>query len=145
MRAGFEFFRCGATWRAASANTARCLVGCTSGDMLALFLMQRYAPELSFSTQMAVSMSAGLLTSIALETAWLAHFNDMPKRRALRTALGMSFTSMLAMEAAENATEFYLTGGDSSLMLKSLPFAMLAGFLTPLVFKKKKEKKIVQN
>ena len=53
-----------------------------------------------------------------------------PLAIALRTALGMSFLSMLAMEVAMNTTDFIITGEAKLTLLALLPM-LLAGFITP--------------
>ena len=53
-----------------------------------------------------------------------------PLATALRTALGMSFLSMLAMEVAMNTTDFIITG-EAKLTLSVLLPMLLAGFITP--------------
>jgi hypothetical protein len=84
-------------------------------------------------------VTAGIATSTALETVYLKMGPDrLAWSMALRTAIGMSMTSMLAMEMAENAVDYYLTGG--VVALGSLQFwtaagvSLLAGFLTPLPY-----------
>lgn len=49
------FWTCRSTWRRAGINTLRCLVGCTSGDFSAMWLLQSYYPELGMSSTMVVS------------------------------------------------------------------------------------------
>ena len=49
---------------------------------------------------------------------------------AVKTALGMSFISMLTMETAMNVTDYLLTGG-AILTWWVLPIALFAGFITP--------------
>ena len=49
---------------------------------------------------------------------------------ALKTALGMSFISMIAMEIAMNVTDVILTGG-ATLSCWVIPIMLLVGFLTP--------------
>ena len=73
----------------------------------------------------------GLLTSIALETFILS--KQMTLRIAFKTAIGMSFISMVAMEAAMNITDIVLTGG-AILTWWVIPFMLLAGFITPLPY-----------
>ena len=70
----------------------------------------------------------GLLTSIALETAILSR--QLPISAAFKTAIGMSFISMVAMEMAMNLTDWLLVG---SLMLTwwSIIPSLAAGFVTP--------------
>ena len=49
---------------------------------------------------------------------------------ALRTALGMSFISMISMEAAMNITDVLLTGG-AMLTWWVVPIMLVVGFITP--------------
>ena len=49
---------------------------------------------------------------------------------ALRTALGMSFISMISMEVAMNLTDYLLTGG-AILTWWVVPLMLIVGFLTP--------------
>lgn len=82
-------------------------------------------------------MTSGLTTSIALETALLRLGADrLPLAVAFKTAMGMSFISMLAMETAENAVDYHLTGGvvaleDPKFWIAAL-VSIAAGYLVPL-------------
>ena len=58
----------------------------------------------------ALAMLNGLLASIALET-FILRRGGMRLPEAFRTAMGMSFISMLAMETAMNLTDYFITGG----------------------------------
>lgn len=84
-------------------------------------------------------MTTGLLTSITLETVLLHRGKDnLPWRFAFRTAIGMSFVSMLAMELVQNVVDYHLTGGvidvgDPWFWVKAA-VAMGAGFLGPLPY-----------
>ncbi len=49
---------------------------------------------------------------------------------ALKTALGMSFISMISMEIAMNLVD-YLLVGEARLTWWVIPFMLTAGFLTP--------------
>ena len=49
---------------------------------------------------------------------------------ALKTALGMSFISMISMEVAMNLTDYLLTGG-AILTWWVVPIMLIVGFLTP--------------
>ena len=80
---------------------------------------------------MALAMVNGLLTSIALETVILSR--QMALNLALKTALGMSLISMLAMEAAMNLVDLAITGG-AQLSVVAVPFMLAAGFLAPLPY-----------
>lgn len=62
----------------------------------------------------------------------------LPLKKAFNTAIGMSMVSMLAMEMAENATNYYLTGGvvvfqDVTFWLSAM-VSLLAGFMAPLPY-----------
>ncbi|KAJ6091300.1 hypothetical protein N7467_003269 [Penicillium canescens] len=133
------FWTCKSTWRRAGINTLRCLVGCTAGDFSALWILQTYYPELGMSSIMAMSMASGITTSIILETVLLHRGADqLPWVRAARTAMGMSMVSMLAMEIAENAVDYHLTGGlvafgDPKFWLAAV-VSMGAGYLAPLPY-----------
>ena len=78
---------------------------------------------------MTLAIINGLITSIILETIILIRqnfkFND-----ALKTALGMSFISMVSMEISMNATDYFLTGG-AMLTWWVVPIMLIVGFLTP--------------
>ncbi|CAD0097077.1 unnamed protein product, partial [Aureobasidium vineae] len=122
------FWTCRGTWKRACINTFRCLIGCTVGDFSALWALQTYAPDL---------VTSGLSTSIALETALLRLGKDnLPFTTAFKTAMGMSFISMLAMETAENAVDFHLTGGVVALQdprfWAAAVVSVAAGYLVPL-------------
>ena len=56
---------------------------------------------------MSLAIINGLLTSIALETFILS--KQMILSLAFKTAIGMSFISMVAMETAMNVTDVLLT------------------------------------
>lgn len=80
---------------------------------------------------MALAIVNGLMTSIALETLILSR--QMALKLAFRTAIGMSFISMIAMEVAMNAMDLILTGG-AKLTWWVIPIMLLAGFLAPLPY-----------
>ncbi|KAB8077877.1 hypothetical protein BDV29DRAFT_167612 [Aspergillus leporis] len=125
------------TWSRAGVNTLRCLVGCTLGDFSALWMLQSLFPEMGMGAVMGVSMASGLLTSLTLETVLLVQGKDrLPWKHAFKTACGMSFISMLAMESVQNLVDYHLTGGvvvlgDPGFWAAAVA-AMGAGFLAPL-------------
>ena len=80
---------------------------------------------------MMLAIVNGLLTSIALETIILVR--QMNLRMAFRTAIGMSFISMVAMESVMNAVDWALTGG-AMLTWWVVPIMLAAGFVTPLPY-----------
>ena len=77
---------------------------------------------------MTLAIINGLITSVALETFILSR--QMNFSEALKTALGMSFISMVAMEIAKNVTDVIVTGG-ATLTWRVIPIMLLVGFLTP--------------
>jgi hypothetical protein len=84
-----------------------------------------------------ILVTSGLSTSIALETALLRWGKDkLVLNTAFKTAMGMSFISMLAMELAENIVDFHLTGGVIALQdarfWGAAVVSIAAGYLVPL-------------
>ena len=116
-------------WIKSAHNTKWCLMGCAIGDFGTIAYFQFTEHNLSTLTIMMLATLNGLLTSIMLETIILYRSN-FSFRDALKTAFGMSFISMLAMEAAMNITDYAFTGG-AMLTWWVIPVALLAGFLTP--------------
>ena len=122
---------CRHTWKRASVNTAWCLLGCAIGDMGTILFFQLTGIPWPTLAIMTLAIINGLLTSIALETFILSR--QMELRSAFRTAIGMSFISMIAMEIAMNVVDVWLTGG-ARLTWWVVPIMLLAGFLTPLPY-----------
>lgn len=84
-------------------------------------------------------MASGITTSIILETILLKRGADqLSWTMAARTAMGMSMVSMIAMELAENAVDYHLTGGIIALHDPKFWFAaglsIGAGYLAPLPY-----------
>ncbi len=77
---------------------------------------------------MILSIINGLITSIILETFIL--LKQMPIINAIKTALGMSFISMISMEISMNLVD-WLIMGEAKINLWILPIMLLTGFLTP--------------
>jgi hypothetical protein len=116
-------------WIKSAHNTKWCLIGCAIGDFGTIAYFQFTEHSLSTLTIMMLAMFNGLLTSIILETVVLYRSNfSLPD--AIKTAFGMSFISMLAMEAAMNLTDYALTGG-ALLTWWVIPVLLFVGFLTP--------------
>ena len=78
---------------------------------------------------MTLAIINGLITSIILETIILLR-QKLDFSKALKTALGMSFISMVSMERAMNLTDVILTGG-AILNWWVVLIMLLVGFLTP--------------
>ncbi|CAG8306985.1 unnamed protein product [Penicillium nalgiovense] len=133
------FWTCRSTWERAGINTLRCLVGCTAGDFSSLWILQTYYPDMGMGSIMALSMASGITTSVILETILLRRGADqLSWPMAARTAMGMSMVSMLAMELAENAVDYHLTGGivafgDPKFWLAAV-VSIGAGYLAPLPY-----------
>ena len=124
-------WKCRHTWQVASYNTMWCLIGCSIGDIGTIAFFDFYNIAWPVMAIMALAIFNGLLTSIILETFILC--KQMAFNLALRTALGMSLISMIAMEAAMNVTDVVLTGG-AILTWWVIPFMLFAGFVTPLPY-----------
>ena len=121
-------WKCKHTWRRSAKNTAWCLLGCAIGDfgtILFFQLSQIPWPTLSI---MILAIVNGLITSIILETVILSR--QMVIFLAFKTAIGMSFISMISMEVSMNAVDWFLLG-EAKLVWWVVPIMLLAGFLTP--------------
>jgi hypothetical protein len=127
------------TWIKSAKNTGWCLLGCSIGDFGTIFFFQ--ITEIAFPILgiMILAIINGLLTSISLETVILIKQNFKFKN-AIKTALGMSFISMISMEISMNLTDFIFTGG-AVLNWSVIPLMLLAGFITPLPYNYYKLKK----
>ena len=124
-------WNCKHTWKQARINTAWCLLGCSIGDFGTIFYFQNIDHTWTTTSIMALAIINGLLTSIILETFIL--LKQMTLSKAIKTALGMSFISMISMEAAMNIADVLLTGG-AKLTWWVIPIMLLVGFLTPLPY-----------
>ena len=124
-------WKCKSTWKKSSVNTLWCLLGCSIGDFGTIFYFQNIEHTLPVWGVMTLAIINGLLTSIALETFILS--KQMTLREAFNVAIGMSFISMVGMEAAMNITDVILTGG-AILTWWAIPFMLFAGFITPLPY-----------
>ena len=122
---------CNSTWKKARVTTMWCLIGCAIGDFGTIFYFQSIDHTWSTTAVMSLAIVNGLITSIILETIIL--IKQMSFNKALKTALGMSFISMISMEIAMNLTDIALTGG-AMLTWWVIPIMLLVGFLTPLPY-----------
>lgn len=143
-----KFWRDTDKWSRASLNTFSCLVGCSIGDFGMVFFLQAFYPETPMMWQMILAIIAGLCTSIILETILMKTRENFGWLEAFKTALGMSFISMVAMELAMTSTDFMITGGkaafgDPMYWLALVP-ALIIGFLVPLPYNYYKLKKFNQ-
>ena len=117
------------TWRESAYNTMWCLIGCSIGDFGTIAYFQFIKSSINPIVILTLAIINGLITSILLETILLA-LKGMVFKHALKTAMGMSFISMISMEATMNITDFYLTGG-AKLVWWVVPSMLVVGFLTP--------------
>ena len=120
---------CKHTWKRSAKNTFWCLLGCAIGDFGTILFFQLTKIPFPLLAIMILAIINGLITSIILETIILIKQN-FEFSKALKTALGMSFISMISMEIAMNLTDVILTGG-AILNWWVVPIMLLVGFLTP--------------
>ena len=120
---------CKQTWKTSAKNTLWCVIGCSVGDFGTILFFQLSKIPFPILGIMILAIINGLITSIILETIILMKQN-FKFQNALKTAMGMSFISMVSMEVAMNLTDYLLTGG---AMLKwwVVPIMLIVGFLTP--------------
>ena len=100
---------CKHTWSRSAKNTAWCLLGCSIGDFGTILFFQLTQIPFSVLGIMTLAIINGIITSIILETIILLRQNFSFKL-AFKTAVGMSLISMVSMEIAMNATDYFLTG-----------------------------------
>ena len=121
-------WQCKNTWKESAYNTMWCLIGCSIGDFGTIFFFQITDINWPLSAIMILAIINGLLTSILLETIIL--IQKMKLSIALKTALGMSFISMISMEIAMNAFDLIIMG-EAVLNFYIIPGMLIVGFLTP--------------
>ena len=120
---------CKNTWKKSANNTAWCLLGCAIGDLGTILFFQLTKIPFPILGIMTLAIINGLITSIILETIILIKQNfDLSK--ALKTAMGMSFISMISMEITMNLTDYLFTGG-AILTWWIIPIMLAVGFVTP--------------
>ena len=120
---------CKHTWKRSAKNTGWCLLGCAIGDLGTILFFQLTKIPFPMLGIMTLAIINGLITSIILETIILLRQN-LNFSKAFKTALGMSFISMISMEIAMNVTDVILTGG-AKLNWWVVPIMLIVGFLTP--------------
>ena len=120
---------CKNTWNISAKNTFWCLLGCSIGDFGTILFFQLTKIPFPILAIMSLAIINGIITSIILETIILLRQNFSLKL-AFKTAVGMSLISMVSMEIAMNATDYFLTGG-AILTWWVVPIMLAAGFVTP--------------
>ncbi len=129
MKADSFYWSCKHTWKRSAKNTAWCVLGCAIGDFGTILFFQLTQIPLPVLWIMILAIINGLITSIFLETIILM-IQKINFVNASKTALGMSFISMISMEIMMNLTDFVLTGG-AMLTWWVIPIMLIVGFLTP--------------
>ena len=122
-------WKCKHTWRKSAHNTKWCLIGCAIGDFGTILFFQLTKIPFPVLGIMTLAIINGLITSIILETVILMK-QDLDFSKAFKTAMGMSFISMISMEVTMNLTDYLLTGG-AILTWWVIPIMLAVGFLTP--------------
>ena len=120
---------CKNTWSISAKNTFWCLLGCSIGDFGTILFFQLTKIPFPVLAIMVLAIINGIITSIILETIILLRQNFSFKL-AFKTAVGMSLISMVSMEIAMNATDYFLTGG-AILTWWVVPIMLVVGFVTP--------------
>jgi len=108
-------------------NTLWCLFGCSIGDFGTILFFQLNSISWPTLPIMILAIINGLITSIVLETIIL--LNQTNLKEALKTALGMSFISMIMMEVTMNLCDWIVTGG-ATLNWLIIPPMLIIGFLS---------------
>ena len=121
-------WKCYSTWKESAYNTLWCLFGCSIGDLGTIFFFQINNILWPTLLIMFLAIINGLVTSIILETIIL--LKKITFSSALKTAMTMSFISMISMEIVMNTVDVLFTGG-AILNLYVIPIMLIAGFLTP--------------
>ena len=116
-------------WKVSAKNNFWCLIGCAIGDLGTILFFQLTKIPFPVIGIMTLAIINGLITSIIFETIVLMK-QDLDFTKAFKTAIGMSFISMISMEVTMNLTDYFLTGG-AILTWWVIPIMLLVGFLTP--------------
>ena len=122
---------CKNTWNTSAKNTFWCLLGCSIGDLGTILYFQINSIDFPVLYIMILAIINGLITSVLLETFILSF--QMSFNNAFKTAIGMSFISIIAMEIAMNTADFIHTGG-AIITFEVLPLILFFGFITPLPY-----------
>jgi hypothetical protein len=120
---------CKNTWLRSAKNTFWCLLGCSIGDFGTILFFQLTKIPFPVLAIMVLAIINGIITSIILETIILLRQNFYFKQ-SFKTSVGMSLISMVSMEIAMNATDYFLTGG-AILTWWVVPIMLAVGFVTP--------------
>ena len=117
------------TWKQSAKNTAWCLLGCSIGDFGTILFFQITKIPFPVLAIMILAIVNGLITSVILETIILIK-QKMSLNESFKTAMSMSFISMISMEITMNFTDYVITGG-AILNWWIIPIMLSVGFVTP--------------
>ena len=120
---------CKYTWKQSAKNTAWCLLGCSIGDFGTILFFQITKIPFPVLAIMILAIVNGLITSVILETIILIK-QKMSLNESFKTAMSMSFISMISMEITMNFTDYVITGG-AILNWWIIPIMLSVGFVTP--------------
>tara|TARA_Y100001936_G_C15446749_1_gene347004 strand:+ start:51 stop:488 length:438 start_codon:yes stop_codon:yes gene_type:complete len=120
---------CKYTWKQSAKNTAWCLLGCSIGDFGTILFFQITKISFPVLAIMILAIVNGLITSVILETIILIK-QKMSLNESFKTAMSMSFISMISMEITMNFTDYVITGG-AILNWWIIPIMLSVGFVTP--------------
>ena len=120
---------CKNTWKQSAKNTAWCLLGCSIGDFGTILFFQITKIPFPVLAIMILAIVNGLITSVILETIILIK-QKMSLNESFKTAMSMSFISMISMEITMNFTDYVITGG-AILNWWIIPIMLSVGFVTP--------------
>ena len=124
-------WQCKYTWERSAKNTLWCLFGCSIGDFGTILYFQFYQINWLTLYIMSLAIINGLITSILLETFIL--LKKMNIIESFKTAIGMSFISMIVMELTMNIVDLILVGS-AKLTWWIIPIMLIAGFLSALPY-----------
>ena len=124
-------WKCYPTWKTSIKNTLWCLLGCSIGDFGTIFFFQLNSIGWPTLHIMILAIINGLITSIILESFILS--SQMQLKQAIKTALNMSFLSMIAMEISMNTVDWIIVGS-AKLVWWVVPIMLIAGFIVALPY-----------
>ena len=124
-------WHCKKTWKKSIQNTFWCLFGCSIGDFGTILFFQLNNFTVPVLIVMILAIINGLITSVLLETFILS--KQMIFYKALKTALGMSFISMITMEITMNFIDWLIIG-KAMIVWWIVPIMLFSGFFSALPY-----------
>jgi hypothetical protein len=131
-------------FKQAAQNTLLCLAGCATGDLAMILYLHNNFPDINPVLKMVLAISAGLFTSLLMETLLMRFRNRSSLLESFKKAASHSFLYIIAMELAMNITEMVIAGahhGESMNHLLAFIPALFAGYLVPLPLHYRRHKK----